>query len=208
MQLLKNPLLWLGGILLAAALFAWNEAKADPWNGLYVGGVGSYNALVQDEFAVDAQGPAIAGTIGYDVHVKGSPLVFGALAEYGFGQFDIAGETLDAQGWAAGGRLGVLVNDYALLYGLVKWSDVDLSLDGVDGDVSLTGPVVGGGLEAPLAAGFFVRAEYNYGLLEIEEGGVSEDINTHSGRLGFVYKFGGSDPIIPDLTGPAQKPLK
>jgi opacity protein-like surface antigen len=199
----------IGGLLAAAIVVGWAfTAKADPWNGLYVGAAGSYNALVQDEFGVGAQGPAIAGTIGYDVHIKNSPLVFGALAEYGFGQFDAVGETIDAQGWAAGGRIGALINDTALLYGVVKWTDTDLSVDGLGGDVSLTGPVVGAGLEAPIGAGFFVRTEYNYGLLEIEEGGVSEDINTHSGRLGFVYKFGGSDPIIPDLTGPAQKPLK
>jgi opacity protein-like surface antigen len=189
------------GIGLLGNVYLSDEAAAANWTGCYVGGVGSYNALVQDEYGIGAQGPAIAATAGCDIQ-RGA-LVGGVLAEYGFGQFDIGGETLDTEGYAVGIRGGVVVWDTTLLYGLIKWTDVDLSADGYSGEASLTGPVVGAGVEVPLGAGFYTRLEYNYGLLELEESGYSDDINTHSGRLGFVYKFGG----IEDAFG-GSRPLK
>jgi outer membrane immunogenic protein len=205
MQLLKNPLVWLGGLLAAAALFAWNsKASADPWTGCYLGGLANYSALVQDGGGIGVEGPGAAGTVGCDI--QRGKLVFGALAEYGFSVFDAGGDDIDLEGWAAGARAGYLVWDNTLLYGVAKWVDVDASTDGSVVELSLTGPSVGAGAEIALGGGFFTRVEYGYAMLEPDETLIAdEQVNIHTARVGFVFKFGAADDI-PNIS--ASKPLK
>lgn len=174
------------------------DAKAASFSGCYVGGVGSYNALVEDDGGDGAEGPAIAGTVGCDVQ-RGA-FVLGALVEYGFGRLEFDGDDIDVQGWAAGTRAGYVVFDQALLYALLKWTDLQFSEDGY-GDEDASGPVVGAGAEVALGGGFFGRLEYNYAMLEVDDGG--EEANAHSGRVGLVYRFG-----VPQVDSFSKAPLK
>jgi hypothetical protein len=186
---------------LLGALAATPAAAGSNWTGCYGGVLGSYNALVEDGGGDGAEGPGIAGTLGCDLQ-RGN-FVLGALVEYGFTRFDFYGSDIDAEGWAVGGRAGVIVLDNALLYGVVKWTDLDFSEDGYD-DYGASGPVVGGGAEIPLGSGLFGRVEYNYAMLD-DDDGLGAEVNAHSGRLGLVYKFSVGNDVLPAFE---SKPLK
>jgi hypothetical protein len=212
MQLLsfRNVLIFVAtAFALFMAYSAWNKADAGSWTGCYVGGVGSYNALVEDGGGDGVEGPGIAATVGCDIERE--KLVLGAWGEYGLRRSDTGtgGDEADAQGWAAGGRIGYLVHQHTLLYALAGWTDLTLSEDGWP-DVDASGVLVGGGMEVPLGGGFFARGEYQYLMLEADDYG--DEANLHSGRLGLVWKFGGPEQVIQAVdapfTAPKPAPLK
>jgi opacity protein-like surface antigen len=186
------------GALAATPLIS--SAEAGPYTGCHVGAVGSYNAAtVEDTFG--AEGYGIAGVAGCDLQVD--RFVVGAWGEYGTRTFDWSGIDVDAKGWAAGGRAGIVVTN-TLLYGLVGYTDLEAEADYL-GSIDLTGIVLGGGAEVDLGRNFFARLEYQHLDLETDW---DDEATVHSARLGIVYRFGGSDPIIPTFDAPAAKPLK
>ena len=190
--------------VVGSLIFTATQAKAEPWTGCYAGGLGSYNAAVLDGGGFGAEGPGIAATVGCDI--QRNRFVGGALAEYGYSTFDLWDADVDLKGWSLGVRGGVLIWEHTLAYGLVKWVDVDASMDDGDNTIALSGLALGGGTEVALGGGFFTRMEYTYSMLEPDEdlhyGPDDIQANVHSARLGFIYKFGGPDVL------PAAAPLK
>jgi outer membrane immunogenic protein len=212
--------LYVAGALLAISL----PAQAGNWTGFYFGGLASYNAVTLED-TLGTEGPGITGLVGYDVQID--RFLIGAWGEYGHKTFDWKGGSLtglfpdvdvDVQAWAAGGRVGFIVTDKALLFASLGYTEgeADLSLVGGGGDLSvdLSGYVAGGGAEIDLSHGFFARADYQYARYDVED----EDLeaNVHSARLGLVYKFnwGRDEFVIPAIDVPASaaptkhKPLK
>lgn len=190
----------LGNIYLA------DESEAGSFTGCNVGALGSWNsANVEDVFG--AEGPGIAATAGCDLALANSPLVVGAWGEYGFRRFDFAGEDIDSKGWAAGGRLGVVVHSDTLIYGKVGWTQVDAEAMG--DSLDLSGAVYGGGLETNLGGGLYGVAEYQRLALEPDD---FDDVTAYVNafRAGLVYRFGGPGRVIQAIDAPfaAPKPLK
>jgi outer membrane immunogenic protein len=197
----KNMLLLAGAIVLAfVGYLVWTgKALAGDWNGVYVGVGASYNAAtVEDTFGADGVGAA--GVVGYDARI--GRFVPGVFAEWGYKTFDWApgfggGVDVDVTSWVAGGRLGFLVSDTAMLFASLGYTqgDADVSIGGFETSVDLSGYVVGGGAELNLDHGFFLRPEYRLTkYTEIDDEAMNASV--HEGRLVLVYKFGGTDPLI------------
>lgn len=94
------------------------------------------------------------------------------------------------------GRAGYLLDPSILLFGSAGFAaaDVDLSLAGATLGDTLTGYVVGGGLEAALGGGFTARAEYlftDYGSTTGNVGGTafSTEFDSHTVRGSIIYRF-------------------
>ena len=167
--------------VIAVAAFYVSPAKAGGWAGCYGGVGGNYAADVAGG-VLGADGPGVSILAGCDMQAQ--KLVFGGWAEYGWDWRQFAGVDLDVKGWAAGARAGYIVVPGALAYGLVGWTQQDLSLSGV-GSMDADGWLVGGGAEFDLGSGFFGRAEYRYTRLDLD---IADD-NVQSGRLALIYKF-------------------
>jgi outer membrane immunogenic protein len=118
------------------------------------------------------------------------------------------------------GRLGVLVTPATLLYaaGGVSWIDVESNTNcaGTAGsfcgvarnqtnETTRTGWTVGAGLETMLAGNWLARVEYrfaDYGKIDntffagtASAYTLSEDLVTHTAKVGLAYKFGGGGPL-------------
>lgn len=113
------------------------------------------------------------------------------------------------------GRLGVLVTPATLLYavGGASWIDVEsnttcstaggfcLATRSQTNDTTRTGYTVGAGIETMLMGNWMARAEYrfaDYGNIDnrffagtLDQFTVSEDLRTHTAKVGLAYKFGG-----------------
>jgi outer membrane immunogenic protein len=214
------------------------------WTGFYVDfgfGYGMYNAdtvLTQNTGATflpltqTQGGRGWLGTVsvGYDYQATGQ-IVIGVLADYDFasikgtiqdqGPFTV-GTMKEQWAWAAGGRIGWLINPGVLSYvsaGYTQahFSSVDMrfNLLGLNtsfstvGSHTYSGYFVGGGLEAMLpmfGRGWFTRAEYRFAdyrsanLPNVTLGGaVSDFISIHpyvqTIRTELVYKFN-SGPVV------------
>jgi opacity protein-like surface antigen len=204
----KNMLLLAGAIVLAfVGYLVWTgKAHADPWNGFYVGVGGSYNAAVLED-ALGAEGPGIHGIVGYDARI--GRFVPGIWAEYGTKTFDWDGSffgntDVDVTSWVAGGRLGFLVSDSALLFVSAGYTQGDADITppkGKDFSVDVTGYVLGAGADLQLDHGFFLRPEYRLTKYnEIDDD--TADASVHSGMLTVGYKFNwAADPL-------ARAPMK
>lgn len=180
---------------LLGSIYIADQAAAG-WRGCGLGGVGSWNAgVVEDVWG--ANGPGIAATVSCDMQID--KFVVGAAAEYGWKRFDWAGNDVDAKGWAATGRAGVLVTNAVLVYGLGGYTQVTAELG--PWSVDLAGLVAGGGVEIDLTRGFFGRLEYQRLMLEPDDGDI--EANVDSIRVGLTYKFG-----LPDDPFAVSKPLK
>jgi opacity protein-like surface antigen len=202
MELTRKNMLYLAAAIVAAFvawLFWSGKAHADPWNGFYVGAGGSYNAGVLED-SLGAEGPGIHGIIGYDARI--GRFVPGVFAEYGHKSFDWAsffGNTdVDVTSWVAGGRLGFLVSDSALLFVSAGYTQGDADITDPWGDeesVDLSGYVLGAGADLQLDHGFFLRPEYRLTKYnEIDDD--TADASVHSGMLTFGYKFNwAADPL-------------
>jgi opacity protein-like surface antigen len=199
----KNMLLFAGAIVLAfVGYLVWSgKAFAGDWNGVYVGVGGSYGAAtVEDTLGADAVG--VAGMVGFDTRI--GRWVPGVFVEYGWKQAEWANAVdVDIKSWVAGGRLGFLVSDSAMLFASLGYTQgtADLSTGWGSGSVDLEGYVVGGGAELNLDHGFFLRPEYRLTqYTDIEDSGI--DASVHEGRLAVIYKFNWADQL------PARSPMK
>jgi outer membrane immunogenic protein len=113
------------------------------------------------------------------------------------------------------GRLGVLVTPATLLYavGGASWIDVEanttcslaggfcLAARSQTNETTRGGYTLGGGVETMLMGNWMARAEYrfaDYGKIDntffagtLDRFTVSEDLRTHTAKVGLAYKFGG-----------------
>jgi outer membrane immunogenic protein len=118
------------------------------------------------------------------------------------------------------GRLGVLVTPATLLYaaGGASWIDVEsntncpatagsfcLAARNQTNETTRTGWTVGAGIEHMLAGNWLARVDYrfaDYGKIDntffagtADAFTVSEDLRTHTAKVGLAYKFGGGGPL-------------
>jgi opacity protein-like surface antigen len=206
MELIKRNKLLIGAALIALVVgyFLWSgKAFAGDWNGVYVGVGGSYGAAtVEDTYGADAVG--VAGIAGFDARI--GRWVPGVFVEYGWKQAEwagLGGVDVDIKSWVAGGRLGFLVSDTAMLFASLGYTQgsADLTFGWKEESVDLSGYVVGGGAEINLDHGFFLRPEYRLTTYnEVDDEAI--DASVHEGRLAVIYKFNWADPL------PARSPMK
>jgi outer membrane immunogenic protein len=136
-----------------------------------------------------------------------------ALTAPGFGFSGNAKLAIEDQ-WTVGGRLGVLLNDSTLAYGLVGYTQAkasDLELTSTLGNLSfavedLKGWTVGAGIETRLMANLFLGAEYRYTKFDNEDVtlipgalNLGLDPEVHSVRAALRYKFGSPVPLADNL---------
>lgn len=180
--------------------------------------------------SLSAEDVAAGIVVGCDLQVT-ERVVFGLMGDYSWRDLE-QGNTLSIGGgaitagtdfaledsWSIGARAGVLLNPQTLAYLLVAYHETDVSdltvflnTPGPSGSVSfdvdqMTGWAFGGGLEAEVMPGFYLRGEYRYldyddetialapGLLDLDL-----DTTEHIARVGLVYKFGlGGMPSLKD----------
>jgi opacity protein-like surface antigen len=200
MELIKRNKLLVGAALLALVVgyFLWSgKAFAGDWNGGYIGIGGSYGAITaEDTLGADAVG--VSGIAGFDARI--GRFVPGVFVEYGWKQGEWApgfgGVDLDVKSWVAGGRLGVLITEGAMLFASLGYTQgtADLSAGGDEVSLDLSGYVVGGGAEINLDNGFFLRPEYRLTQYnEVEDEAI--DASVHEGRLAVIYKLNWADPL-------------
>jgi outer membrane immunogenic protein len=197
----KNMLLLAGAIVLAfVGYLVWTgKAHAGEWSGAYIGAAASYNAATVED-TLGADGVGAAGVVGYDARI--GRFIPGVFAEWGYKTFDWApalkgGADVDVTSWVAGGRLGFLVSDSAMLFVSAGYTqgDADITIGNKDKSFDLSGYVLGGGAELALDHGFYLRPEYRLTkYTEIDDDEI--DASVHEGRLVLVYKFGGPDPFV------------
>lgn len=155
---------------------------------------------------VGAQGAEVSLKGGCDVNLGGG-LVAGPFFDYTwhndhstdltlFGNsFNIGG--LDTQ-WSAGGRIGYMVTDTALIYALLAYTRADTEglLNTFAGITSFDGTSFGGGVELKLGGGFVGTLEYRYTDFDEETFRVTPalsvdvDPDMHAVRAGLAYRFG------------------
>jgi opacity protein-like surface antigen len=197
MELIKRNKLLIGGALLAlvVAYFFWSgKAFAGDWNGGYIGIGGSYGAITaEDTLGADAVG--VSGIAGFDARI--GRFVPGVFVEYGWKQAEWASAVdVDVKSWVAGGRLGLLITENAMLFASLGYTQgtADLSIGSFEQSLDLSGYVVGGGAEINLDNGFFLRPEYRLTQYnEVEDEAI--DASVHEGRLAVIYKFNWADPL-------------
>ena len=201
----------------------------DKWTGCYGGLIVGYSASKIDTTAdvaglgtalgVDGLGAASAtfgGTAGCDYRVAG-PFVLGVWGEYlshdqtvtissALLPGTVATAGLDTQ-WAIGGRVGAVLNDNVLLYGVAGYTQaafdaIDVPPAGVSFKLKdASGYIVGGGAEFALPMkGFSLDLRYTYSHFDKESVEVIPSLvslgmqpDVHTARLGLLYRFGAGD---------------
>lgn len=170
-----------------------------------------------------ASGVAFGGGVGCDYRITGSNFVLGAFGDFTRNDLDHGlSANIDLFGikakanakysiedaWTVGGRLGYLVTESVMVYGLAGYTKADTSPLSVSiaGDINgkasfktsdLDGWVVGGGVELNIADGWFVKGEYRYTRYDGDNvtilPGVADlnlDTEEHAARVGVLYRFG------------------
>lgn len=212
-----SVLLTLGG-----AAVAQDNAR-NSWTGCYAGGHIGYSATVT-ETTLDvsgttlgtlngfgSSGAALGGTAGCDFQPAGTPFVIGVWGDYSWHDqtWDVSSPFLGGtiakleieQQWSAGVRLGYLVTEKVLAYGLVGYSRVEmgdievpvLSTSIPVGD--LDGWLVGGGVTVRLTDSIDWDLRYTLTLLDKQDvtlfGPVALGLEPeiHTVRTGISYRF-------------------
>lgn len=193
------------------------------WTGFHVGIHGAYDWATTNADTnipgVAMSGDAMGGSfrpgvnLGYDVQL--GRMVAGVFADYtagldgmeataGLGPIAVGFKADIAHTWTVGGRLGYLVTNRTLLYGLggytwAKTTNADVSLAGITlatlpiGDLS--GFTLGAGIEREIGAGFRLKAEYRHTWLEDANIAIAPGANVGMGgnvnsiRVGLSYQF-------------------
>ncbi len=137
------------------------------FSGVKATAIAGYDNIDLDTPGVDnVEGFLYGGTLGYDI--QAGNVVYGAEVEATestgkisntFGRIE-AGRDL-----YAGGRLGVVVGDSALLYAKAGYTNARVSYPGIGGD-NADGVRVGAGVEYKLSDKMFARGEYRYSNYE------------------------------------------
>ncbi len=174
------------------------------WAGFYAGGfVGGVRS--SEELTGNVNGTGNADGYGAGVYAGGNAqsgnLVVGFEGELSttIGDMTINGLTTNLENsWAGRARVGVAVNDRALLFfttGLVN-SSIELTApNNVSSDFDLVGIQAGVGAEALVSSNIFIRADYLYTnyfdeMIPSNFGANTEyDLENHQFRVGLGYKF-------------------
>lgn len=182
------------------------EPQRTRWDGFYLGINGGYGWSDNESFDtfafdIDPEGGFGGGQIGFNV-VTGR-LLLGAEA-------DIQGADISDRSVVGGtslttnidyfgtvrGRLG-FVSDRTLIYGTAgyAWADVDATASAgglsISADDTLSGYVVGGGVEYALTDQWSTKLEYQYIDLEDERLNATDKLDNdfHTVRVGLNYRF-------------------
>lgn len=149
------------------------------WSGFYLGGQVGYGYATLDAVpspaAIGVKDMVVNVNLGYDAQLT-KYWIAGVWADYEFP----TSQDWDQGWWTAGGRLGYLLAQDTMLYGLGgytrswKNSDVDAYL-------------LGAGLEQRLGLGWSAKLEYRHHF--IDTGTFLGDATADSVRLGVAYKF-------------------
>ncbi len=114
----------------------------------------------------NVEGFLYGGTLGYDI--QSGNVVYGAELEAteSTGRISTTGGRIEAgRDLYAGGRLGFVVGDSALLYAKAGYTNARVSYPGLGGDNG-DGVRVGAGVEYKLSDKMFARGEYRYSNYE------------------------------------------
>jgi len=186
--------------------------------------LGGEATLFENSFGLhtDTSLTGFVGTLtgGADWHLPSSRWVLGVYGDYTFGDRtgDILGATVNEHDysiqaklnnqWAVGGRAGILVTPGTLVFVKLGYTQADESINFVVPGSSVAGWSatangynLGGGVEASLGSGWFVRGQYDYsdyGSSTISSGNVgnlasykiTEDFSDNRFTAGLIYKFG------------------
>ncbi len=182
------------------------EPQRTRWDGFYLGINGGYGWSDNESFDtfafdIDPEGGFGGGQIGFNV-VTGR-LLLGAEA-------DIQGADISDRSVVGGtslttnidyfgtvrGRLG-FVSDRTLIYGTAgyAWADVDVTASAgglsISAGDTLSGYVVGGGIEYALTDQWSTKLEYQYIDLEDERLNATDKLDNdfHTVRVGLNYRF-------------------
>lgn len=167
---------------------------------------------------LSASGAEVGAGAGCDLQVPNSPFVFGVFGDWTHRDLDHSTSIYLADteiayakfaiesGWTVGGRAGFLVSPATLIYALAGYTQSQTSrlemfaaLPGGEptfADVgTLKGITVGGGIEAQMAYGWAVKAEYRFtkydGItVDHADYDLKLDTNEHAARVGLTYRFG------------------
>ncbi len=170
-------------------------------------------------------GEGFLGTVGVAADMQVHPsIVMGMFFDYDFadletdlglsippfGNLNVTGKVKLENQWTIGARAGFLATPDTLWYGLVGYtqadvSDLTLSATGpltgslAIGVPSMSGYVVGGGVETNIAPNWSLKAEYRFTQLDAERLNLPFGLNTfinaelepsiHTGRVSVNYKF-------------------
>jgi outer membrane immunogenic protein len=178
-----------------------------------------------------ASGGNVTALAGCDLQVGNTPFVVGVWGDHSWSQAEFSVNVLGAPGalietgvdtsWAVGARVGYVVVPGALIYvkgGYTQAEVDDISFPALGPGApvlsvpTLDGYVLGGGGEVQLGGGLALQLDYSYADYEqadiaLAPGlslGLDTDIQT--ARVGILYRFGGSAPVIPAFDAPAAKP--
>lgn len=182
------------------------EPQRTRWDGFYLGLNGGYGwsgdeSLDALAFDLDPEGGFGGGQIGFNV-VTGR-LLLGAEADIQAADISdsvsINGASLSSSIDYFGtvrGRLG-FVSDRTLIYGTAgyAWADVDATASfggtSVSLEDTLSGYVVGGGIEYALTDQWSTKLEYQYIDLEDERINTTDELDNdfHTVRVGLNYRF-------------------
>ena len=216
--------------------FAFAAPASASWTGCYVGGhagmamvntttglenlkatKGNPAGTVLETEGLGATGTAFGVGVGCDYQM--ARMVFGAFADMDWYDADwsltspttgfiSAGFGID-KAWTVGGRVGVLLSNSTLAYGLIGWSQLDMTPATLTVGLltasaplgSTDGMVVGGGIETEIIKSVRLKLEYRYAMYDDIKVPVnaatqlSFEPEVHTVRLGISYLFnlGGSD---------------
>lgn len=199
--------------LLAAAFMALAmPAHAETrWTGIYIGAHGgldlsSTKVSVPGLASIDAlsgSGHAYGIHGGFDHQIPGTKLIVGIGADYTWSDsdFTVRGTGLPTavragidESWAIFGRLGYDMGR-AMPYVLAGYTEADASasiLGSGVGTTTLSGWLIGGGVELALDGGLFIGAEYRYAMFDTEKlipGVLHLDTDRHEVRATLRYRL-------------------
>jgi outer membrane immunogenic protein len=145
---------------------AMAQEKGD-FSGVKATAIAGYDNIDLDIAGIDnVDGFLYGASLGYDI--QSGNVVYGVELEAteSTGNTTIAGERVEAgRDLYAGGRLGFVVGDAALLYAKAGYTNARLSSPGLGGDNG-DGVRVGAGIEYLLSVNMFARGEYRYSNYE------------------------------------------
>jgi outer membrane immunogenic protein len=182
------------GLVALTARPAGAEEKAPAWTGPWIGAhIGAAAVATEIDGVATLAGDGLLGGLSAGFDVKAGQIVAGVWGEYTFAdlQTSLGGDSLTLEGaWAAGLRLGWLVNPRLLAYGRYGWTSAQASASfGAIPD--LDGTVLAFGLEG-LLPGDTLSAKVEYVATELgtgKVGGGTLSPDHHAIRLGVTWRF-------------------
>jgi opacity protein-like surface antigen len=168
------------------------DVEKAPWTGPWASVNLSYTMQSTEvgPFAFDANSVSYGVGVGYDIQL--GRVVVGVMADHDWTKADSAISEF-SRSWFAGARLGWLITDNALMYGLAGYTSLDGTVPA--GFDSYKGLTLGGGLEIlrpfALPKNWSLKAEFRHVDLGSDPvfGPFTAEHSQNQGRLGLAYRF-------------------